>query len=560
MNSYCGARFSKGKYLVFIKNVLKVHKFWLSFLIKLIESNDSIGMVGSKIINQKGMLVEAGGIVWSNGECYNFGSGNNSSNPEYNYVKEVDYISGNSIMIKKTIWNKIGGFDPRFNPIYYEDTDFAFETRRLGYKVMFQPKSIVECSDDIFYQKSLTYGIKEINKQKFIKKWENDLAHQIEKGNTFLARDRGYNKSRILVIDRFVPNFDKDAGGRCSFIYLNIFCEIGLQVTFLGDNLKIMEPYTSILQQKGIEVLYGNDYKIDKLKRWLELNLKYFQYIYLQRPEISIKYIDYIKNYFHGKIFYFAHDLHYNRLYREYIITHDKKKFLLSKIIERIENKIFSTVDVIHVVGNYEYKILKEKYPNKTITNIPLYAYENQHKTINKNFSKRNGLIFVGAFGHPPNDDGILWFSKEIYPKIIENFPDMILYIVSTRIPQKIRQLESKNIKIIGHLSDENLNRLYQKCRIAIAPLRFGAGVKGKIIEAAYNEIPMVTTSIGGEGIDYSKGAFIMEDNPDKFAQIIIKLYGNYTKLREMSDSGKILINSYYTRKKAKEIIAKDLG
>ena len=134
----------------------------------------------------------------------------------------------------------------------------------------------------------------------------------------------------------------------------------------------------------------------------------------------------------------------------------------------------------------------------------------------------------------------------------------MILHIVSSYTPETIRKLESKNIKIEGFLSDKDLYLLYQKCRIAIAPLRFGAGVKGKIVEAAYNEIPMVTTSIGGEGLDNSIGAFIVEDNAKKMANVISELYEDYFKLKNMSDSGKILINKYFSFNKAKEVIMKD--
>lgn len=84
--------------------------------------------------------------------------------------------------------------------------------------------------------------------------------------------------------------------------------------------------------------------------------------------------------------------------------------------------------------------------------------------------------------------------------------------------------MQSKNIKIEGSLSDEELHSLYQNCRIAVVPLRFGAGVKGKIIEAAYNQIPIVTTSIGGEGLDNSLGTFIIEDDAEKCP----KLYLNF--------------------------------
>ena len=124
----------------------------------------------------------------------------------------------------------------------------------------------------------------------------------------------------------------------------------------------------------------------------------------------------------------------------------------------------------------------------------------------------------------------------------------------------QIKKLESKNIKIEGFLSDENLYLLYQKCRIAIIPLRFGAGVKGKVVEAAYNQIPIVTTSIGGEGLDNSLGAFIIEDNAEKMSEIIINLYLDYSKLKQMSDSGKKLIEKYFSINRAKEVLLKDIN
>lgn len=228
--------------------------------------------------------------------------------------------------------------------------------------------------------------------------------------------------------------------------------------------------------------------------------------------------------------------------------------------MKRLENEIFNKVDIIHIVGNYEYNILKKEFKNKIIRNIPLYIYDKQQKMIEKDFFKRRNLVFVGGFYHSQNVDAIIWFTKEIFPKIIKKFPDIILYLIGSNIPNKILKLKSKNIKIIGYLSDEKLHIMYQKCRLAIAPLRFGAGIKGKILEAAYNQIPMVTTTIGGEGIDHSKGAFIMEDNSEKMANLICKLYTNYSKLKQMSNNGKILIEKYFSKKEAKEIILSDIN
>ena len=554
------AQFSRGKYILFLNNDTKVHKEWLISLLKLIESDKKIGMVGSKLIFPNGKIQEAGGIVWNNGEYFRFGNGHFFDLPEYNYVKEVDYISGVSILIRKSIWDKIGGFDKRYIPAFYGDIDFAFELRKNGYKVMYQPKSVVEYDEKVSKRNNLSSGIKKyqiINKKKFVEKWKNDLKYQKEKGNNFLSRDRGYN--RIFVIDSIIPNYNKNAGYRCTFMYLNLFKEIGLQVTFLPNDFQKVEPYTTILQQKGIEVLYGDWYQ-KNIENWLKNNLKYFNFVYLQKPEIGQKYIDLIRQHFSRKIFYFAHDMHYIRLSREYNITHDEKKLELSKMLKKIEMDIFSKVDIIHVVGNYEYQILKEKFDKKIIRNIPIYIYDKQLTNIEKDFSKRKDLIFVGGFLHSPNKDAVLWFSQYIYPKIVDRFQDMIWHIVGSNIPDEIIKLESKNIKIEGFLSDEDLYSLYQKCRIAIVPLRFGAGVKGKIVEAAYNQIPIVTTSIGGEGLDNSLGAFIIEDDAEKMAEIIIKLYVDYSKLKQMSDSGKKFIETYFSINRAKEVIMKDIN
>ena len=561
LNCNEAAKLARGKYLLFLNNDTKVHKDWLTHLVNLIEGDEKIGMVGSKLIYPNGTLQEAGGIVWNNGECSNYGRRKNPDMPEYNYVKEVDYISGTSIIIKKSVWKKIGGFDKRYVPAYYEDTDLAFKLRRYGYRVVYQPKSVVEHYEGVSNGKDIKSGIKkyqEINKKKFIQKWKNELKHQSKQGHVFNGRERGLYKKRIFVIDRYVPNFDQDAGGRCCYMYLNLFKKIGLQVTFLGDDLKKIEPYTSILQKKGIEVLYGDAYKGENLEIWMKENLRYFKYVYVQRPDITIKYIDLIKKYFFGKIFYFAHDLHHIRLAREFNITHSKEIYSRMEKMKRIEMEIFNKVDIIHVVGSYEYNVLKEKFENKVIRDIPLYIYDEHYQHIEKDFSKRKDLIFVGGFLHRPNIDAVKWLSKEIYPKILEKFPEMILHIVGSNTTEEIFQLNSKNIKIEGYLSDEDLHFLYQKCRIAVVPLRFGAGIKGKILGAAHNQIPIVTTSIGGEGLDYSIGAFIIEDKAENIARIICNLYVDYDKLKKMSDSGKILIDKYFSVDKAKEILMKD--
>jgi len=251
--------------------------------------------------------------------------------------------------------------------------------------------------------------------------------------------------------------------------------------------------------------------------------------------------------------------LHHIRLFRQYKITKNKNTLKKSQFLKILEFEIFSKVDVGYVVGSYEQKIIKEKFKDKSIRNIPIYIYEKPLSNVEKNFSNRKDLIFVGSFSHSPNKDAILWFSREIYPHVLEKYPQMILHIVGTNMPLKVKKLNSKNIKTYGYMTDEDLKSLYQKCRIAIAPLRFGAGVKGKIVEAAYNQIPIVTTSIGAEGLDNSFEALLVENDALKMAQLICSIYNDIKKLKKISDLEKKFIEKYFTLEKAKEIILKDI-
>lgn len=137
------AKLARGKYILFLNNDTQVLPNWLSSLVELIERKNDIGMVGSKLLYPDGTLQEAGGIIWGDGHAWNYGNGQSPNKSEFNYVKEVDYISGAAIMIRKSLWEEIGGFDELFNPAYCEDSDLAFEVRKHGYKLMYQPLSMV---------------------------------------------------------------------------------------------------------------------------------------------------------------------------------------------------------------------------------------------------------------------------------------------------------------------------------------------------------------------------------------------------------------------------------
>jgi len=553
------AGFARGKYILFLNNDTLVQDNWLKPLVTLIESDPLIGMVGSKLIYSHDCLQEAGGIFWKDGSAWNYGNKKDPTLPEYNYVKETDYISGAAIMLPRELWTRIGGFDETFAPAYYEDSDLAFTVRTLGYKVMYQPLSVVIHLEGISNGTDLNSGMKAYqvtNQAKFCRKWRDVLenGHFMNGENVFLARDRSRNRKHILVIDHYVPHYDKDAGGKCTNMYIKLFVRLGMQVTFLGDNFYPHQPYTEELQQIGVEVIYGNYYS-QHWKEWLRENGRYFDYAYLNRPHIAINYIDALRDYSNCKIIYFGHDLHYLRELRQYEIEGNPELLASSRSWKVKEFEIFQKTDVIWVVGSYECEIVQKQFPNKLVMNIPLYIYEKPKGESVLSFEERKDIIFVGGFGHPPNRDCVLWFAKEVFPDILSKYPEIKWYIVGSKPPEDVLALAGDNIIVTGFVSDAKLDELYATCRLAVVPLRVGAGVKGKVLEAVYNRIPLVTTPIGAEGISLEEKAFIVAEPDRNMAKVINGLYMNFDELQTISDRSGEFIDRHYSEKTAIEVV-----
>lgn len=557
------ARYTKGKYILFLNNDTQVQKNWLSPLATLMDSDEKIGMAGSCLVYPDGKLQEAGGIIWNDGSAWNYGNGHNPALPEYRYVKEVDYISGASIMIRRWLWEEIGGFDERFIPAYCEDSDLAFTVRQKGYKVVYQPVSIVVHFEGISNGTRLDTGIKAYqveNQKKFYEKWKAVLeSNHLPNGQTpFVARDRGQLRKRILVIDHRVPMYDKDAGARTVIMYTKLFLELGMYVTFLPNDFFPYQPYTSELEQMGVEVLYGN-YFVENCKEWLIDNSKYFDYVYTNRPQVSMEYIDLLKKYSKAKIIYYGHDLHYLREQRQYELEHDEELLKSSKRWKKIEFELICKADIIYAVGEYEAAVIKREFPMKNIRCVPAYIYDAIPEDREPVLKGRKNLLFVGGFGHPPNIDAVLWFGKRIFPEVLKVYPDIMWYIVGAKATDEIKELENEHIRLLGYVSDEELRDLYRTCRLVVVPLRYGAGVKGKVVECMYHQAPFITTPIGAEGLGMAEDEFAIVDANYMMAEAIVDLYANDEKLMKIMRACRPYINSHFTKRQALEAVLSDI-
>ncbi|GAB6124833.1 glycosyltransferase [Humidesulfovibrio idahonensis] len=498
------ARRARAPFLLFLNNDTEVQGDWLGPLHQLMTQDRSIAICGSKLVYPDGTLQEAGGIIWSDGSGWNYGRHGDPEAPQYNYVKDADYISGASILVRRDFWERVGGFDERYAPAYFEDTDLAFKAREQDLRVVYHPQSVVVHHEGKSHGTDTAAGVKQHqvrNRETFVRRWTDKLAaeHFPNGDNVFLARDRSRGKRTVLVIDHYVPHFDQDAGSKATFQYMRLLLKAGYAVKFLGDNFFRHEPYTSVLQRIGVEVLYGDE-MARNWRTWLAENGHHLDAVLLNRPHITEKFLDACRQNTSARLLYCGHDLHHLRKQREYELSGLRQDLEEALRWEQLESRIFHAVDVVLTFSSMELDLLRRRYPEVASAHIPLYAYE-ELPHISGGYDTRSDLFFVGGFGHPPNLDGVSWFLDEVFPLVLERCPGAVFWCAGSKMPEALLRRKSSNVRILGRLTEEELSRQLGVRRVNVVPLRYGAGVKGKVVEALASGMLLAATGIALEGL-----------------------------------------------------------
>src|SRR5262249_55680413 len=347
---------------------------------------------------------------------------------EYNYLREVDYCSAAALMVHKALFENVGGFDLRYAPCYYEDTDLAFKVRRAGYKVLYQPLSEVIHYEGATGGTDLSSGAKkhqDVNRSIFAEVWSDELITRPANGDVASLREPPPGRKNILVIDHHLPMPDRNSGSLPMFQILKLLHEHGHRVTFVPDNLADIPPYTAELQKRGIKVVHHPHIK--KVRDYLIAHGPEFDVVVLSRCQFARKHVADVRLYApQSRMIFDTVDVHFLREESEARLTGDPELERKARETQQCEYELIERSDETWVVSSSEHRLLQDRWPNKSIQLVSNIVDVPGSRTP---FAVRRDWLFIGGFQHPPNIDAVFFFLKEIYPLVSEQLGDAKFYI-----------------------------------------------------------------------------------------------------------------------------------
>ncbi len=543
-----GVAAARGGIIVLLNNDTRVAPGWLDALVDSFDLFPEAGLVGAKLFHADGSLQEAGGIVWRDGSAWNYGRGDDPNRPRYCHARQVDYVSGASIALPRALWQQLGGLDAHFAPAYAEDADLALRVHAAGRQVWFQPLARVVHYEGVTSGTDTRQGVKAwqpTNMARLYLRWRETLARHSDNGELpYKERDRGLHQ-RALVVDATTPTPQQDAGSVTTVMHLQMLQTLGYKTYFVPQDNALFQPGpTGELQRMGVECLYA-PYEIGFETIMARYGAQ-FDLVLVFRVTVLGEVIASIRTHAPQATLLFNNmDLHFLRMRREAELAgDDAAAWEDAQAMQNREIGLIQLVDCTMTPSSFEQAEIARLAPEATTMVMPFIA--DFHGT-SAPFSARRDICFLGGYRHTPNIDAALWFVREILPLLRAAEPGIRFIIAGAHPTAELQALAGPDIVVTGMVPD--LRDVFDTTRVFACSLRAGAGVKGKIVSAMAYGLPVVSTSVGAEGMDLvDESDALLADDAAAFAAACLRLYRDPLLWQRLSDAGQQRVRTEWSQ------------
>jgi GT2 family glycosyltransferase/SAM-dependent methyltransferase/glycosyltransferase involved in cell wall biosynthesis len=545
-----GARAARGRVLCFLNSDTIVMPGWLGSLVRALDEEQGAGIAGGMLLNADNTVQSAGWRILANGWGHAIGAGGHPRDGAYTYRRDVDCVTGACFAVSKALFDELGGLDSHYAPAFYEEFDFAFRARARGLRVIYEPASRVVHLGSASYGAARRDALSSANHAKFAERFAAVLGRQpSDTSDEFALRHGTQAGPVLLVVDHGIPRPDRHAGDVTMSQYLALFVAAGWRVVFGPMDGVADGPPAAALERQGIELIRDPV----TIPAWLARHGRHVSDVWLARPEIGEKLIGAIRVHSDAHIAYYPHDLHHVRLDLRARLEGSPDLAEEAERVRAQECAVLRDVDHIMPPSAEEAAVIRGLAPHTPVTVLPPYYYDAAEcRTYDAaHFAGLADIVFVGGFPHVPNVDAALFMATEVMPLVWRDMEQARLVLVGYAPPPEVLALAGPRVVVTGQVP--SVEPFLQQARLVLCGLRYGAGVKNKVVDAMRLGVPVVATTIGGEGIGIEAGRdAIIADDAAGLAKGVVDLFASDERCAALSEAGSALVRQRFSRAAAR--------
>jgi glycosyltransferase involved in cell wall biosynthesis len=487
-------------------------------LVEAFAANPAAGLVCGKVLAPDNTVAHAGGTLMPDGKPWPRGAGRHAAHFAVASVAEVDIAPPGLLAVATAHLAACGGLGTQSEASWHAAADLALRMRATGATVLYQPFA------------------------------EAFAANRMEEPNATapaITPSRTPRRPAALFVDYQTPMPDRDSGSGDIYWLMRIMLGFGYDVTFLpAFSLVPAERYTEALRKLGIVCVASPD--VPSPEAFLRAHAASFDVALLHRAPVAARFVGLLRQVAPRlRIVFNTVDLHFLREQRRAALPGMAGRKAEARATRKRELAVIRQADMTILLSPAEQAIIAAELPGAATRVIPVVR---EVPGLQAPLGRRRDVLFVGGFAHLPNVDAITHFTTACWPLVRARLPRVRLLVVGSSAPPEVLALANPaaGIDVLGYVED--LGALLRGCRLTVAPLRYGAGIKGKVVSSLAHGVPCVATPVAVEGMGITDGHEAMiADDPAAFAAAVVRVYEDDALWRTLSENGVALARTSFS-------------